>query len=178
MKAKTKSRLWHNFIEFLKLQAAGNILFWGTYLGNAYFDQIWGWASWQSLAVASILAHVAFFVVDKNWVFSDKTGQRKTSNEVVRFIIFMGFNYFLNIGIILGLERFAGVSPYVGQFISAFFFTFWQWFGLKFWVFRHVRHAHHAGITIEANDYKAKRHIRYRRLETKQKAKRAARVYR
>lgn len=172
MKTKTKKQLKADIWQFIKLQIAGNVLFWGTYIGNAYFDQILHLPSWQSLAIASIIAHVAFFFVDKNWVFSDKTGKRKTSEEFLRFVIFMGFNYFLNIAIVLGLERYFGITPYIGQFISAFFFTFWQWFGLKFWVFRHVRHAHHAGITIESNDYKAKRHAKYQRLQAKQKTKR------
>lgn len=172
MKKQTKKHLWADAVQFLKLQVSGNILFWGTYLGHALLREVFHWQSAPALALASILSHVAFFIVDKNWVFSDETGKRKTNQEVARFIIFMGLNYFLNIGITLGLERYFGVSPYVGQFIAAFFFTFWQWLGLKFWVFRHARHAHHAGLTIEPEDYKKKRHVRYKRLAAKQKTKR------
>lgn len=167
-----KKMFWKNGMQFLKLQLAGNVLFWGTYLGHAFFHEALHWSSAQSLATASIIAHIAFFIIDKNWVFSTKTGHAKTSGEVVRFMTFMGFNYFLNLGIILGLERFFTITPYVGQFIAALFFTFWQWFGLKFWVFRHVRHMHHAALTLETKDIKEKRHARYQRLETKQKTKR------
>ena len=172
MKKKTKKTLWQNIIQFIKLQVAGNILFWGTYIGHAVGDLFFHTDTWISVSIASVISHVLFFIVDKNWVFSDETGKRKTNQEVARFIIFMGFNYFLNIGITLGLERYFAVSPYVGQFIAAFFFTLWQWLGLKFWVFRHARHAHHAGLTIEPEDYKKKRHVRYKRLAAKQKTKR------
>lgn len=174
MPEKIKKKIFKNILQFLKLQLAGNVLFWGTYAGNALFREVLHWSSAQSLATASVVAHIAFFIIDKNWVFSTKTGKAKTSGEIVRFIIFMGFNYFLNLGIVLGLEQYFGITSYIGQFISALFFTFWTWLGLKFWVFRHARHLHHAALTLETKNIREKRHARYKRLATKQKAKRAA----
>ena len=174
MSKKTKKSFFDNVIEFVKLQIAGNILFWGTYLGNALFHEIFGWPSVYAMTVSSILAHVGFFLADKNWVFSDETGKRKTGDEVVRFIAFMGLNFFINLGIVLGLEAYFGISPYIGQFIAGIFFTFWTWAGLKFWVFRHARHARHHAITIETRNTNAKRHAKYQRLAAKQKAKRTA----
>lgn len=174
MRAKTKRNIWKNVIQFLKLQVAGNILFWGTYVGYAIGDLWFKAETWVAVGLSSIIAHVLFFVVDKNWVFSDKTGKRKTSDEIVRFAVFMGFNYLLNLGIIVGLDTFFHISPYVGQFISGFFFTVWTWVGLKFWVFRHVRHARYSGITIETRKTNAKRYAKYQRLKAKQKTTRAA----
>lgn len=171
---KTKTSALAVVWEFVKLQLAGNVLFWVTYLGSACLLELMHWPSLPALALASIVAHILFFVIDKKWVFSTKTGKKKTSNEIRRFIVFMGGNYFLSLGLILGLETYFGISPYVGQFISAFLFSIWTWLGLRFWVFRHVRHAHHAGLTIETKDAHARRHRTYKRLETKQKAKRAA----
>lgn len=165
-------------IQFLKLQIAGNVLFWGTYLGYALGDNLAHVPSAVSMAVASIFAHVLFFVLNKNWVFSSKTGKTKTRAEAIRFIIFMTLNYFINLGIVLGLEKYFGITPYIGQFIAGGFFMIWTWLGLKFWVFRHVRHAHHYAITIETEKTNAKRHAKYKRLATKQKAKRASRVHR
>lgn len=178
MNKKQKKSLWQNVFQFIKLQLAGNILFWGTYLGYAFADNVLHNKSWIALAIPSILAHVVFFAVDRNWVFSEKTGKQKTSTEVVRFVIFMGLNYFINLGIILGLEKYFGVSPYIGQFISGLFFALWVWLGLKFWVFRHARHARPHALTIETKETNAKRHAAYKRLQTKQKATRATRVYR
>lgn len=172
MKQKTKKVTLDGLVEFLKLQVAGNILFWGTFLGNALLMEVFGWPSYLSLPVASIAFHVVFFVVDKNWVFSDKTGQRKTTSELFRFTLFMGLNYVLNLAIILCLERQFGLSVHLGQFVASAFFAVWSYLGLKYWVFRHIRHAHHYALTIEQT--KEKRHAKYQRLETKQKAKRTA----
>lgn len=174
MKSKTKKSLWKSAAQFIKLQLAGNVLFWGTYLGYAFADNVLHTKSAWALAIPSILAHILFFILDKNWVFSEKTGTQKTTDEIVRFVTFMGFNYFLNLGIVLSLETYLGLTPYLGQFVASAFFTVWTWLGLRFWVFRHARHVRPHALTIETRKTNAKRHAAYKRLEAKQKAKRAA----
>lgn len=178
MNKKTKKTLVATVWEFIRLQISGNVLFWATYLGYAVADNVFHATLWVAIAVPSLLAHFLFFIIDKNWVFSDKTGTRKTRAEIIRFVLFMGLNYFLNIGIVTGLQNYFGITPYFGQFISAFFFTFWTWAGLKFWVFRAARHARHHALTIETRNTNAKRHAKYQRLAAKQKAKRTATVSR
>ena len=135
MKQKDKKSLIKLAIEFLKLQLAGNILFWGTYVGFFVFHELLKIDQTSALVIASVIAHGFFFLADKEWVFADKTGRRKTSGEIGRFIIFMGINFFINIGIIQTLSIVYGITPYIGQFISAMFFVAWNFIGLKWWVF-------------------------------------------
>lgn len=125
-----------NLIQFIKLQLAGNILFWGTYIGFFLLHELALWSELAALATASIIAHILFFIADSEWVFDEKGQRHKTSGELVRFIIFMGINYFINLGIIAGLSYYFGITPYIGQFVAALFFTFWTFIGLKYWVFR------------------------------------------
>lgn len=139
-KKPQKKRLLRLAVDFFKLQLAGNVLFWGTYVGYWVFNNMLHWGELSSLLVASLIAHILFFVVDKEWVFADKTGRRKTSSEIVRFLAFMGFNYALNITIIELLSVYAGIKPEFGQFISAAFFTAWSFLGLRFWVFQEPQH--------------------------------------
>lgn len=174
MKKQQKKSLIKNVIEFVKLQLAGNILFWGTLLGSALLFEVMHMNRTVALVIASVVSHILFFIVDRNWVFSDKTGKRKDSGEIVRFAVFMSMNFFINIGIIEAAQRYMGVNLYAAQFLAAFFFTFWTWLGLKFWVFRHARHAHHQALTIERKDEKERRRAGYQRLKTKQKTKRTA----
>ena len=135
LKQKDKKNLIQLAIEFVKLQLAGNILFWGTYIGFFAFHELLKLEQLHALLISSVIAHGLFFLADKNWVFADKDGRRKTSREVTRFVIFMGINFFINIGIIQYLSTFYGISPYYGQFISALFFVAWNFIGLKWWVF-------------------------------------------
>lgn len=122
-------------IEFIKLQLAGNVLFWGTYIGFPIFHEVLGWPSLWALATASFIGNILFFIIDKKWVFVDKTGRRRTKTEVVRFCIFMGINFFINLAVVEGLRHYYGISEYIGQFVAAAFFTIWNYIGLKFWVF-------------------------------------------
>lgn len=124
-----------NLIAFIKLQLAGNVLFWGTYIGYFLLHELANWTELTALATASTIAHIAFFIVDSEWVFDEKGERRKTPGELWRFVIFMGLNYFINLAIIAGLSYYFDISPYIGQFISALFFTFWTFIGLRYWVF-------------------------------------------
>jgi putative flippase GtrA len=146
MKKTKKKNLIKMLVQFIKLNIAGNILFWVTYIGFAVFDGLLHWPELPALATASIIAHVLFFFLNKEWVFVDKSGRRKAGRDMMRFVIFMGFNYFLNLGIIHGLSVYAGVTPYIGQFLAGFFFAFWTFIGMRWWVFAQMRH--HA-ITVE-----------------------------
>lgn len=141
MKRTQKASLVATAIEFVKLQLAGNILFWGTYIGYFLLFELAGWGYMEALVTASLVSHFFFFIANKEWVFEDETGKRKTSVEAVRFALFMGLNFFINIAIITGLQQYFDISPYIGQFISAFFFTIWSFIGLKYWVFRDVKHS-------------------------------------
>ncbi len=175
---RTKRKVLRNIIQFIKLQLAGNILFWGTYLGYAIGHELLGWNSLLAMSIGSLGAHVVFFIVDKNWVFNTSTGQRKTTGEIGRFAVFMGLNFFLNLGIVTGLERYFQVSPYIGQFVAGAFFTVWSYLGLKFWVFRSGEIARHQAITLETKKSKEKSRAHSQRLAAKQKAKRTTRLHR
>lgn len=121
--------------EFIKLQIAGNIPFWGTYIINAGLDKGLGVDKFQALLVATVLANALFFVVDDRWVFSDSRGRRKTSAEVVKFVIFMSLSALLTFNITWQLYATFGISTYIGQFISAGLSILWTFIGLRFWVF-------------------------------------------
>ena len=160
MNRTQKKSLIETAIEFIKLQLAGNILFWGTYIGYFLLHEFAKWEYMPALVTASLIAHFLFFIVNKEWVFEDDTGRRKTGVEAVRFAIFMGLNFFINIGIISSLQYYFDITPYIGQFIAAFFFTIWSFVGLKYWVFRDVKHP---ALMIKT---KVKKNGRFRRVSS------------
>lgn len=145
MKSK-KRQMIEIAVQFFKLQLAGNIIFWGTYLGYFISDYFFNKPDLLALAIASLISHILFFIVSREWVFDTETGERKTSKDVTRFVVFMGVSYFINLGIIEGLRIYFDITPYIGQFISGFFFGFWNYIGLKFWVFQET--PRHAPLTI------------------------------
>lgn len=122
-------------IEFIKYNVAGTVFFWSTYIMFFVFNRYVGWPEIQALAVASIIGHVLYFILDKQWVFSSDGSTKKSLGELVRFIIFMAFNYFLNLLLVYALLYYFDLTPYLGQFVTAGFFVFWSYLGLKYWVF-------------------------------------------
>lgn len=140
MKTKIKKSRIELLIEFIKLQLAGNIPFWGTYGGFALLDQVFKLPHFYALAIPTILANALFFVVDDKWVFANARGKRKSPYEVVKFMIFMSFSALLLFVITYSLEQYFGITPYLGQFISGFFATAWTFIGLRFWVFAPPHH--------------------------------------
>lgn len=178
MAKKQKKNWWRLVIEYIKLQIAGNILFLGTYIGYAVGHELFGFNSLVSITIGSLIAHVLFFIVDRNWVFSERTGKRKTKQLIIRFVAFMGLNFFINLGITLGLEKYFGLSPYIGQLVAGMFFAVWSYLGLKFWVFRSGQHVRHQALTLVTPKTKEKRRVHVKRLKAKQEAKRASRVHR
>jgi len=125
--------------EFIKLQIAGNIPFWGTYFINFVLDKGLDVPSFQALLVATVLANAVFFVVDDRWVFRSSRKKRRASTDAWRFVVFMSLSALLTFNITWQLHELFGISVYIGQFISAALSILWTFIGLKFWVFAPVR---------------------------------------
>lgn len=136
---KRRKGLIQGSFEFIKLQIAGNIPFWGTYALFALFDKTFGIKTQTALLVATILAYFAFFIVSDVWVFNKTRGQRNKSTVMTRFIIFMSITALLTFNITIQLKELFGISPYIGQFISAALSITWTFIGFKFWVFAPAR---------------------------------------
>lgn len=134
MKKLKKSRLTL-LVEFAKYNVAGSVFFWSTYLLFFLFETFLQWPEVQALAVSSIIGNILYFALDKEWVFSSDGSTKKSLGELVRFIIFMAFNYFLNLFLVWALLVYFDLTPYLGQFVTAGFFVFWSYLGLKYWVF-------------------------------------------
>jgi len=88
------------------------------------------------------------FVVERYWAF--KTARPSTLFVTTqRYIIYTVLNAFLLNYLILAVLKYKfGLQPAIGQFIAAGFFTVWNYFWYKTWVFRgqqrHRRVRHHA----------------------------------
>lgn len=143
MRNKNKKRFVELTTEFAKLQLAGNIPFWGTYLGFLFFDKAMHLPELTGLTIATVASNIIFFIVDDQWVFTSKRGpksQRKSRYEIVKFIIFMSASAIISLVLTSTWSTYFGITPYIGQFITGGFMTFWTFSGLRFWVFAPPRH--------------------------------------
>lgn len=162
MTTRKKQTLTDILIEFLKAQVAGNVLFLGTMLGFFVGEKLLSAPEIPSLIVASILANIAFFFVNRELVFT-ANGKRRSVSEVFRFIALMVFNMIIYTALTSAIANaialvFEGGPAlehrfYLAQVLAAMIFSVWTYVGLKFWVFApakpHARASRHHALTIE-----------------------------
>jgi len=74
------------------------------------------------------------YLIQRYWAFDSVSLRRHNGRVLGRYGLVTAANLVLDYLIIAGLKH-AGVSPYVGFFISSGFFTFWNYAWYRFWVF-------------------------------------------
>lgn len=137
---KAKSKQSHKTLfEFIRYNLAGGIQFGWQYL---FFFILGPSAAELSLGETAFTigsSYVIYFVLSKQWVFTNN-GTRKTSGELVRFSILMVTNIVMNIFVLNWLNS-LGILPYVSQLVISLFLTGWNYVWMKFWVFRKTNKA-------------------------------------
>jgi putative flippase GtrA len=119
--------------RFLKYFLGGGIYFW---LGYGIFAVFYsglhlGWL--PAKLIADLIGLSANYIVQRFWAFSDRANLREMKHAG-RYITIEVVGFFLDYAIIWSLYR-AGITPYIGFFISSGFFTVWSYLWYKYWVF-------------------------------------------
>lgn len=124
----------HNIVQFLEYMVGGGVYFWSGYVVFAlcYSGFAWDWL--PSKMAADVVGWSLNYLIQRYWAFNSKALRNHEGRTAGRFIAVSILNLGLDYLIIWGLKS-AGVSPYVGFFISAGFFTIWNYFWYRFWVF-------------------------------------------
>lgn len=122
-----------NSVQFLKYMAGGSVYFWSGYiifaLGYSVLHLWWLWAK----VAADAIGWSANYIVQRYWTFAKQHHLREIEH-IYRYLFIETIGFILDYAIIGGLKA-IGVTPYIGFFISAGFFTVWSWFWYKYWVF-------------------------------------------
>lgn len=110
------------------------LYFWSGYavfaIGYSVFHLWWFWAK----LAADIVGWTLNYLVQRYWAFSDTHPKLSEMQHVGRYIFIEAIGFILDYLIIAGLDA-IGISPYIGFFISAAFFTVWSYLWYKYWVF-------------------------------------------
>lgn len=123
----------HEAIRFGKYFAGGSAYFWIGYgvFAIGYSGLHWGWLPAKVLADA--VGWTSNYLVQRFWAFSDRV-HLSEMRHAGRYLGVEGAGFVLDYLIIAGLKA-VGVSPYIGFFLSAGFFTVWSYLWYKYWVF-------------------------------------------
>ena len=153
MVKKSKSR--KPLVQFVEYMISGGVYFWvgyvsfalfyGVHTNNFTFDGL-GWNLWWSTITSNVIGWTANFVMQRFWVFNNKSLKKHATQVTGRYIVITLVDFGLNYLILFGLRQ-IGITPYIGQFISSGFFTVWNWFWYKLWVFPEHMKKHGTVVT-------------------------------
>ncbi len=147
MKKKLKKKQKLELIRITEYMISGGAYFWTGYLVFFVCDQLLGLNLWWAKLAANLSGWTVNYVLQRYWVFNNKRLKKHQTEVTKRYIIITGVNFMLDYLIVAGLKA-AGLTPYLGQFVSAGFFTVWNYLWYKYWVFPSHKHKHKRPSTV------------------------------
>ena len=141
--SRKQARQRKNQIQIIEYLVSGGAYFWSGYLAFFIFDKGFHWTLWWAKIGADIVGWVINYALQRYWVFNNSDLAKHQVQVTGRYLFITGVDFILDYLIVRELKV-AGITPYIGQFISAGFFTVWNYIFYKFWVFP-TRHGHARG---------------------------------
>jgi putative flippase GtrA len=125
-------------IQIAEYMVSGGAYFWAGYFIIVFLTPVIG--LWWANILGNGVGVTVNFILERYWVFK---GTKKRAVTVVsgKYIIITAVNFLLNYFILNYLKK-AGVPVSIGQFIASAFFTVWNYFWYKLWVFKDKPHLH------------------------------------
>lgn len=122
-------------IQFGKYWIGGTVYFWTGYgiFALCYSGLGWNWF-WAKVA-GDVVGLSANYMIQRYWAFNDPSLKGKNIQISAKYIATMAISLTIDY-LIVGWLKHIGVSPYIGLFVAAAFFTIWNYLWYKFWVFK------------------------------------------
>jgi putative flippase GtrA len=120
--------------QFMKYLVGGSLYFWSGYavFAMCYSGLKWSW--FPSKVAADAVGWTLNYLAQRYWAFNSDHLKLSEMQHVGRYVFIESIGFILDYAIIWALNS-VGITPYIGFFISAGFFTIWSWFWYKYWVF-------------------------------------------
>lgn len=130
-KKKKKKNEIRRFTEYM---ISGGAYFWSGYGTFWFIDKILGGSFFWAKSVSTLVGWTVNYLLQRYWVFKNPKLAKHQTEVTSRYVIITLTDFVLDYLIVYGLKE-AGITPYIGQFIAAGFFTIWNYFWYKYWVF-------------------------------------------
>lgn len=132
MKLKNKQK--KEITKFGEYIISGGAYFWSGYFAFFILDKILNATFFWSKSISTLVGWSINYLLQRFWVFNNPKLKKHQIEVTSRYIIITLVDFVLDFLIVLGLKE-IGITPYIGQFLSAGFFTVWNYFWYKYWVF-------------------------------------------
>jgi putative flippase GtrA len=121
-------------IQIAEYLVSGGLYFWVGYGAFFVLDSMLGWSLWWAKMTASVVGWTANYLLQRYWVFRNPALAKHQVEVTGRYAVITLVNFLLDYVIVYVLQL-VGITPYIGQFVSAGFFTVWNYLWYKMWVF-------------------------------------------
>jgi putative flippase GtrA len=123
--------------RFIKYFTGGGLYFCIGYGIFAIFYSGFHWGWFPAKILADSIGWTINYLVQRLWAFSDRI-HLSEMQHAGRYIFIESIGFVMDYLMIWGLKS-IGITPYIGFFVSAIFFTFWSYLWYKYWVFPEKR---------------------------------------
>lgn len=134
MAKRTPQNLHRRITQLVEYLISG-----GAYFATGYaaFFVFWSglhWSLWWAKTLADAAGWTVNYVLQRFWVFSNPRLAEHRVEVTGKYVIITLVDFVLDYVIVREL-RVLGLTPYIGQFVSAGFFTVWNYVWYRWWVF-------------------------------------------
>ena len=130
----SKSLRNRRFIQFVEYMISGGAYFWTGYLIFFGADKGLHLSLWWAKLLANVAGWIVNYLLQRFWVFKNPHLKEHLAKTNTRYIFITLIDFMLDY-LIVAMLKSAGITPYLGQCASAGFFTVWNYFWYRFWVF-------------------------------------------
>lgn len=121
-------------VQFLEYWVGGNVFFVSGYVIFSLCYGVFHLRWWQAKVIGDAVGWTLNYIVQRYWAFSRQDLRLHEGKNRLRYIVLSVVNTVIDYLIVGGLVN-VGVTPYIGTFVSAGFFTVWNFLWYRYWVF-------------------------------------------
>jgi putative flippase GtrA len=144
---KLKKKQRFQLIQLAEYFVSGGAYFWTGYLVFFVADKGFHWTLWWAKLSANIIGWIINYLLQRYWVFKNPKLNQHRTQVTGRYIFITLVDFVLDYFIVRELKA-VGITPYIGQFVSSGFFTFWNYVWYRFWVFPEHMKKHKTKVTL------------------------------
>ncbi len=132
--SKSQKAKRFQLIQIAEYLVSGGLYFWTGYLIFFIAFSVFGWNLWWSKLASNVVGWVVNYMLQRFWVFKNPKLAKHREEVTFRYAVITLVDFILDYYIVRGLQI-IGITPYLGQFASAGFFTVWNYLWYRSWVF-------------------------------------------
>src|SRR5690606_14656642 len=121
-------------IQIIQYAITGGAWFWSGYAMFALCYSVFGLDLVPAKIISYLFGLIVNFILERYWVFTGRDARKQLDKVTMRYSLLSVVNLGIDTFIVWSLAQF-GITPYLGQFVSAGFFTVWNYIWYRLWVF-------------------------------------------